>query len=70
MQEWKYSPTAGTAPVLILDPYRCGFDAHATSSEAEAGEQWEDEDWRVPPQARAAEEQTTWPAPDRGRRLP
>ncbi|MFH9552191.1 hypothetical protein [Streptomyces sp. NPDC017435] len=70
MQEWQYSPTAVTVPQLVLDPYRCGFDAHTTLSGAEAAEQWGDEDWRVPPQARAAEEETVRPAPDPGRRLP
>lgn len=63
MQEWQYSPTAVTVPELILDPYRCGFDAHTALSGADPGEQWGDEDWRVPPQARAAEEEAPWPAP-------
>ncbi|WP_314220626.1 hypothetical protein [Streptomyces zaehneri] len=70
MQEWQYSPTAVTVPELILDPYRCGFDAHTTLSGADSGVLWGDEDWRVPPQARAAEEETPRPAPDPGRRLP
>ncbi|MFF1544384.1 hypothetical protein [Streptomyces sp. NPDC058291] len=69
MQEWQYSPTAVTVPELILDPYRCGFDAHTTLGAPETGEQWGDEDWRVPPQGRAVEEES-WPAPDPGRRLP
>lgn len=70
MQEWQYSPTAVTVPELILDPYRCGFDAQTTLSGADSGEQWGDEDWRVPPQARPVEEEAPWPAPDPGRRLP
>lgn len=56
MQEWNYSPTAVTVPQLILDPYRCGVDANTTLDGAETGGQWGDEDWRVPPQARAGEE--------------
>lgn len=52
MQEWKYSPTDLTLPELVLDPYRCGFDAHTAVSGAEGGEPWGDEDWRVPAQAR------------------
>ncbi|WP_333737250.1 hypothetical protein [Streptomyces sp. IBSBF 2806] len=70
MREWQYSPTAVTVPELILDPYRCGFDERSTLDGAEAGEQWGDEDWRVPPQGRAAEEEPQWPAPDPSRRLP
>ncbi|MEH0474740.1 hypothetical protein QA943_38910 [Streptomyces sp. B21-097] len=69
MQKWQYSPTAVTVPELILDPYRCGFDAQTTLDGAQTGEQWGDEDWRVPPQARAAEEEPLWPAPDPSRRL-
>ncbi|WP_406004931.1 hypothetical protein OG440_01215 [Streptomyces sp. NBC_00637] len=70
MQEWQYSPTAVTVPELILDPYRCGFDVQTTLNEADSAEQWGDEDWRVPPQGRAAEEEALWPVPDPGRRLP
>ncbi|MDR6977957.1 hypothetical protein J2X68_004681 [Streptomyces sp. 3330] len=55
-------------PELILDPYRVGFDAQTTLSGTESGEQWGDEDWRVPPQGRAAEE--PWPAPEPSRSLP
>lgn len=69
MQEWQYSPTAVTVPQLILDPYRCGFDANETLNGAGTGVQWGDEDWRVPSQARA-EEDALWPAPDPSRRLP
>ncbi|MFE7646586.1 hypothetical protein [Streptomyces phaeoluteigriseus] len=69
MQEWTYSPTAVTVPQLMLDPYRCGFDAHTALSEAEAQGQWGDEDWRVPPQART-EEQAPWTAPEPGPRPP
>lgn len=70
MQEWQYSPTAVTVPELILDPYRCGFDAQSTLSGAQAAEQWGDEDWRVPPQGRAVEEESWRPAPDASRRPP
>ncbi|KPI22478.1 hypothetical protein ACGFZJ_13225 [Streptomyces sp. NPDC048253] len=70
MQEWQYSPAAVTVPELILDPYRCGFDAQTTLGGADSAEQWGDEDWRVPPQARAAEEEAPWPAPAPTRRLP
>ncbi|MFI5824940.1 hypothetical protein ACIA8I_38600 [Streptomyces rishiriensis] len=70
MQKWQYSPTAVTVPELVLDPYRCGFDARPTLDGPESGEQWGDEDWRVPPQARAAEEEPLWPAPDPSGRLP
>ncbi|MET8039046.1 hypothetical protein [Streptomyces sp. NPDC005345] len=70
MQEWQYSPTDSTLPELALDPYRCGFDAHTTVSGVEAGEPWGDEDWRVPAQARPAEQNASWPAPDPSQRLP
>ncbi|MCX5134819.1 hypothetical protein OOK06_22355 [Streptomyces sp. NBC_00340] len=70
MQEWKYSPTDLTLPELVLDPYRCGFDAHTAVSGAEGGEPWGDEDWRVPAQARPAAEEASWPAPEPGQRLP
>ncbi|MFF9060965.1 hypothetical protein ACF09K_20095 [Streptomyces sp. NPDC014882] len=56
MPEWNYSPTAVTVPRLILDPYRCGVDANAALDGADAGGRWGDEDWRVPPRARAGEE--------------
>ncbi|MFD5270372.1 hypothetical protein [Streptomyces sp. NPDC058335] len=69
MQEWTYSPTAVTVPQLILDPYRCGFDAHTTLNGAETGGQWGDEDWRVPPQART-EEEASWRVLDPGTRPP
>jgi hypothetical protein len=70
MPEWQYSPTAVTVPELILDPYRCGFDADTTSGGAEAGEHWAEEDWRVPAQAGAAEEEAAWPAAAPRRRPP
>ncbi|MFI1510275.1 hypothetical protein [Streptomyces sp. NPDC020597] len=70
MQQWQYPPAAVTLPELVLDPYRCGVDVSTTLSGAEAGEQWGDEDWRVPPQARAAEEEKPWPATGPGRPLP
>ncbi|MGX1274368.1 hypothetical protein [Streptomyces phaeoluteigriseus] len=80
MQEWTYSPTAVTEPQLILDPYRCGFDAHTALNGAETGEQWGDDDWRVPPQARNEEDEALCvpdpdprsplaPAPDDRRRI-
>ncbi|MCF4136734.1 hypothetical protein L1856_07450 [Streptomyces sp. Tue 6430] len=56
MQEWNYSPTAVTVPRLILDPYRCGVDANAALEGADAGGGWGDEDWHVPPRARAGAE--------------
>lgn len=65
MQEWTYSPTAVTVPQLILDPYRCGFDAHTALNGAQTGAQWGDEDWRVPSQAGTAEE-APQAAPDSG----
>ncbi|MGV9557255.1 hypothetical protein [Streptomyces sp. NPDC003401] len=67
MQEWKHSPTAVTMPRLILDPYRCGVDASTTLDEPGTGGQWGDEDWRVPPRARA-EEETPRHAPEPARR--
>ncbi|MER7983299.1 hypothetical protein [Streptomyces sp. NPDC095817] len=70
MQEWQYSPTDLTLPELVLDPYRCGFDAHTAVSTAQPAEPWRDEDWRVPAQARPAEEEASWPAPDPSQRLP
>ncbi|MGW2617228.1 hypothetical protein [Streptomyces sp. NPDC001500] len=70
MRDWQCSPTAVTVPELILDPYRCGFDAQTALGGTEAEEQWGDEDWRVPPQGRAPGEEPPWPAPDPGRRLP
>ncbi|MEU0788150.1 hypothetical protein ABZ341_42300 [Streptomyces sp. NPDC006173] len=70
MQEWQYTPTDLTLPELVLDPYRCGFDAHTAASGAEAEQPWGDEDWRVPAQARPAEEEVSWPAPDPSQRLP
>ena len=56
MQDWTYSPTAVTVPQLILDPYRCGFDAQTALNGAQTGAQWGDEDWCVPSQARTEEE--------------
>ncbi|MFF8196428.1 hypothetical protein ACF05L_37450 [Streptomyces bobili] len=69
MQEWTYSPTTVTVPQLILDPYRCGFDAHTALNGAEPGGQWGDEDWRVPSQGRT-EEEAPQAAPDLGPRPP
>ncbi|MCQ9130882.1 hypothetical protein [Streptomyces hilarionis] len=70
MRDWQYSPTAVTVPGLILDPYRCGVDAREALGGTESAQEWGDEDWRVPPQGRAAEEEPLWPAPDPSRRLP
>ncbi|MDX3567760.1 hypothetical protein PV648_00100 [Streptomyces sp. ID05-47C] len=69
MQDWTYSPTAVTVPQLILDPYRCGFDAQTALNGAQTGAQWGDEDWCVPSQARA-EEEAPQAAPDSGPRPP
>ncbi|MFJ4694258.1 hypothetical protein [Streptomyces sp. NPDC088766] len=71
MQEWNYSPTAVTVPQLILDPYRCGVDANTTLDGADTGGQWGDEDWRVPPRARAeGKEEAPSRAPEPSRPSP